>query len=309
MKTNQDGGSDSAKKPSAPAEQIAGNQKGAAKYGHHKGAADYSVKNGSHDHPHGAPKMGYKQSFGAGKANCYAKGAAKVAEIMTFGASKYGHHKGAADSGHGGPAGHTHPSMTTKSIETSGGGSSSSSSSTKGGSSSSRQSTNNLSSYQATLKDLGPNFKPTAEQTAKANARVALLKKKDSEARKANSTSSSSSSNNTNSGSTTRKSETITSKKSMGAVQEKGKIADENRASKNAYNREMTNIRAASDSISARNNFLNKKPAHLQNHPKALSTAAAIGGVEAKKTRIKSGDFSFTEANKIQKAGRNSSGR
>lgn len=295
MKTNQDGGSDSAKNPSAPAEQIAGNQ---------KGAADYSVKKGSHDHPHGAPKMGYKQSFGAGKANCYAKGAAKVAEIMTFGASKYGHHKGAADSGHGGPAGHTHPSMTTKSVETKGGGSSSSSSSSQGGGSSSKQSTNNLSNYQAGLKDLGPDFKPTAEQTAKANAKVALLKKKDSDARKANSTSSSSSSNNTNSGSTTRKSETITSKKSMGAVQEKGKIANENRASKIAYNKAMTNIRAASDSTSTANRYLDKLPAHLQSKPNFQIRASDAGGLSAAKTRVKSGDFSRKEAGEILREGK-----
>lgn len=79
MKTNQDGGGESS---TAAAGELKNNQKGAAKYGQHKGAADYSVKKGSHDHPHGAAKMGYKQSFGAGKANCYAKGAAKVAEIM-----------------------------------------------------------------------------------------------------------------------------------------------------------------------------------------------------------------------------------
>ncbi len=296
MKTNQDGGGESS---TAAAGELKNNQKGAAKYGQHKGAADYSVKKGSHDHPHGAAKMGYKQSFGAGKANCYAKGAAKVAEIMTFGASKYGQHKGAADSGHGGPAGHTHPSMTTKSVETTGGGSSSSSSSSQGGGSSSKQSTNNLSSYRAGLKDLGPDFKPTAEQTAKANAKVASLKKKDSDAKKANSTSSSSSSNNTNSGSTTRKSETITSKKSMAAVEEKGKIANENRASRNAYNKEMTSIKAASDSTSTANRFLNNRKRHQQSNPKVIALASKLGAREAYNTRIKSGDFSQKEAAEI----------
>ncbi len=296
MKTNQDGGGESS---TAAAGELKNNQKGAAKNVHHKGAADYSVKKGSHDHPHGAPKMGYKQSFGAGKANCYAKGAAKVAEIMTFGASKYVKHQGAADSGHGGPAGHTHPSMTTKSVETTGGGSSSSSSSSQGGGSSSKQSTNNLSSYRAGLKDLGPDFKPTAEQTAKANAKVASLKKKDSDAKKANSTSSSSSSNNTNSGSTTRKSETITSKKSMAAVQEKGKIANENRVSRNAYNKEMTSIKAASDSTSTANSFLNNRKRHQQSNPKVIALASKLGAREAYNTRIKSGDFSQKEAAEI----------
>jgi hypothetical protein len=107
MKTNQDGGSFSAKDSKAPAKELAANQKGAAKYAHHKGAADYNVKKGSHDHPHGASRMGYNQSFGAARVSGYSKGAAKVADIMTFGASKYMTH-GAADAGHGGSAGHKH---------------------------------------------------------------------------------------------------------------------------------------------------------------------------------------------------------
>jgi hypothetical protein len=127
---------------------------------------------------------------------------------MSFGASKYMKH-GAADKGHGGPEGHTHPTMTLSSRETSGGGSSSSSSNTTGGgSSSSRQSTDNLKNYQAGLVDLGSDFKPTAEQTRAANARVAELKKKDADAaaaNAANATSSSSSSNTTNAGSSTTK--------------------------------------------------------------------------------------------------------
>jgi len=104
MKTNQDGGG---KSSTAAAGELKNNQKteGAAKYV--KGAADYSVKKGSHDHPHGAPKMGYNQSFGAARVSGYSKGAAKVADIMSFGASKYMKH-GAADAGHGGSAGHKH---------------------------------------------------------------------------------------------------------------------------------------------------------------------------------------------------------
>jgi hypothetical protein len=86
MKTNQDGGSYSAKKSSAPAKELAANQKGAAKgMDHKKGAADYSVGKGSHDHPHGASRMGYSQSFGPARVNSYAKGAAKVQDIMTNG--------------------------------------------------------------------------------------------------------------------------------------------------------------------------------------------------------------------------------
>ena len=67
MKTNQDGGSYSAKKPSAPAKEMARNQ---AK--------------------EGAGKMGYAQKFGPGRASGYDKGAVKAMDVMTYGgASKY----------------------------------------------------------------------------------------------------------------------------------------------------------------------------------------------------------------------------
>tara|TARA_R110000824_G_scaffold198229_2_gene382199 strand:- start:52 stop:594 length:543 start_codon:yes stop_codon:yes gene_type:complete len=67
MKTNQDGGSYSAKKPSAPAKEMARNQ---AK--------------------EGAGKMGYAQKFGPGRASGYDKGAMKAMDVMSYGgASKY----------------------------------------------------------------------------------------------------------------------------------------------------------------------------------------------------------------------------
>jgi hypothetical protein len=67
MKTNQDGGSYSAKKPSAPGKEMARNQ---AK--------------------EGAGKMGYSQKFGPGRASGYDKGAMKAMDVMTHGgASKY----------------------------------------------------------------------------------------------------------------------------------------------------------------------------------------------------------------------------
>jgi len=82
-------------------------KKGAAKY---KGAHDYDTSKGSHGHDskggHGAARMGYTQSFGPARMNGYAKGAARVADIMTNGASKKMH--GAADAGHGGKEGHEH---------------------------------------------------------------------------------------------------------------------------------------------------------------------------------------------------------
>ena len=325
MKTNQDGGSVTAKDSSAAGKQLEKNQakEGAAKYKHgaadghmkgekkegaakYKGAHDYDTSKGSHDHPHGAAKMGYSQSFGAARVNGYAKGAAKVANIMSFGASKYMKH-GAADTGHGGPEGHTHPTKTITSRGTSGGGSSSSSSNTTGGgSSSSTQSTDNLKNYQAGLVDLGADFKPTAEQTAAANARVAELKKKDEAAKAANAanvTSSNSSSNTTNAGRSTTSSETITSPNSMAETLLQGRIADENRSQTLNFNREETNIRAANDSITKRNLYLNKLTPHFAASDKAQYNAGKIGGRAAANTRINSGNFSRAEAIAMYRAG------
>jgi hypothetical protein len=68
MKTNQDGGSYSAKKPSAPGKERARNQ---AKEGAGKA-------------------MGYSQNFGPGRASGYDKGALRAMDVMTHGgASKY----------------------------------------------------------------------------------------------------------------------------------------------------------------------------------------------------------------------------
>jgi hypothetical protein len=102
MKSNQDGGSVNAKDPAAAGKELVANQKGAAKYkkgpamGHKKGPAKKKPdanKNGVPDYAEdgvGASRMGYSQKFGAGRKNCYQKGAAKVAKIMKGeGAAKY----------------------------------------------------------------------------------------------------------------------------------------------------------------------------------------------------------------------------
>jgi hypothetical protein len=338
MKTNQDGGSVTAKDSSAAGKQLEKNQKGAAKYKH--GAADGHMKGekkegagkykGAHDYKKGAAKkkpdangngvpdyaedgvgaarMGYSQSFGAARMNGYAKGAAKVANIMSFGASKYMKH-GAADAGHGGPEGHDHPTMTTTSRNTSGGGSSSSSSNTTGGgSSSSMQSTNNLANYQAGLKDLGPDFKPTAEQTARANRRVAELKKKDEDAATANAanvTSSSSSSNNTNAGRSTTTSNTITSPNSMAETLLQSSIADENRAQKFNFDRDEANITAANDSINRRNQKLNTMPRYHQLTEAGQRAAGRAGSRAAASSRKQSGLFSAEEIGQMYRSGQN----
>ena len=273
MKTNQDGGGESS---TAAAGELRNNQKGAAKY---------DVKKGSHDHPHGASRMGYNQSFGAARVSGYSKGAAKVADIMSFGASKYMKH-GAADAGHGGPAGHEHASMTTKKRSTSGGGSSSSSSSTSG-----------TSNYDAVVKSEGTKIvdpsKITPAMTAAANAKRASAKKLDA----------SSSSTSSGGGSSTTSSKTIVSPNSMAETKLGGEIKAENRSQLNAFKKLETNIRAGNDSITASNQFLNKLPAFKQSLPKAQKVAGIVGGKAAKRRRASSGDFSPAEALQIYKTG------
>jgi len=107
MKSNQDGGSVTAKDPAAAGKQLMADQKGAAKYkkgpamGHKKGPAKYDrvvlggnkgdvskTKPGKKDYE-GSAKMGYSQKFGAGRMNGYDAGAKKVMDVMTYGAGKY----------------------------------------------------------------------------------------------------------------------------------------------------------------------------------------------------------------------------
>ena len=286
-KNNQKGGAILAKDPKAAAMELKKNQKteGAAKgMDHKKGAADYSVGKGSHDHPHGASRMGYNQSFGAARVSGYSKGAAKVADIMSFGASKYMKH-GAADAGHGGVAGHDHPSMTTKSRSVSGGGSNSSSSSTSGGSGGG---TSYASAYNNANKDKYPTLASFTDAAKAYNANK-----------------SSSSSTSSGGGSSTTSSKTIVSPNSMAETKLGGEIKAENRSQRNAFNKAETNIRAGNDSITASNQYLDKLPAFNQNSPKAQKVAGIVGGRAAKKRRVSSKDFSPAEAYKIYKAGQN----
>jgi hypothetical protein len=284
MKTNQDGGG---KSSTAAAGELKNNQKT-------EGAGKYSVKKGSHDHPHGAPKMGYNQSFGAARVSGYSKGAAKVADIMSFGASKYMNH-GAADAGHGGPDGHEHAKMITKSRSVSGGGSNSSSSSTSGSSSSSTP----LRSREEAFQNRGEQFQNMnreqyGQEIDKYNAN-----------KKSNTNSLNSSSQNTSSGggSSTTTSNTVVSNNSMAESKLGGSILAENRNQLNAFNKAETNIRASNDSITKANEFLNKLPAFKQSEKRYVDAAGKRGGQEAFKTRVKSEDFSTKEAMKIYRSG------
>ena len=299
MKTNQDGGGESS---TAPANELKANQKGAAKY---KGAHDYDTSKGSHDHPHGAAKMGYSQSFGAARMNGYAKGAAKVASVMSFGASKYMKH-GAADTGHGGPEGHTHPTKTITSRNTSGGGSTSSSSNTTGGDNSSSSNSNSSTSTRT-------NFSSDPVERAKQKEWIAnnpvkykqMLAEKKNKNSSANVTTSSNSSNNTNAGSSTTTSNTTTSPNSMAETLLQANIGNENRAQTLNFDREEANITAANDSINSANKALDRLPRHRQLTPQGQRFAGRAGSQAAAQSRLKSGLFSRDEVVKMYRGGQN----
>jgi len=210
MKTNQSGGSYSAKKPSAPAKELAANQKGAAKYGH-RGAADFpekgtqehkaSVKHSASGEHLGAKRMGYNQSFGAARMGGYAKGAAKVASIMSFGAAKYGH-MGAANAGHGGSAGHKHdpvdgndvvPAYKTKNTTTTRSGGGSSTSNNNNSNSSSGSSSSGRTSFSSDPAERAKQKAWIKNNPVKYKQMLAEKKKKN------NSTSTSTNKNSTNS--------------------------------------------------------------------------------------------------------------
>lgn len=158
-----------------------------------------------------AEKLGYIQKLGAGRMAPGKKGdltamkmmhgdaAAKYydgggkhmngAPRMYEGASKS--YVGPMDAGHGGAEGHKHvgsdrPSYTqTKTSQVVVPGTSSSTDTSSSGGSTS--STSNYDKLMSTKKDLGPDFKPTAEQTAKANEEVRIAKEKDKKAKESKS--------------------------------------------------------------------------------------------------------------------------
>ena len=262
---------------------------GGAKY--KKGAGDYDVKKGSHDHPHGGPgRMGYTQNFGPARQNSYAKGAAKVAEIMGKGAYK----KGAADVGHGEPVGHDHPTKTITSREVSGGGSNSSSSSVSDSNipkATGGEQTKDISGYMTALNKRFPNTSG-ADLASKNYISSDMASNYDSKFT-SNSTSSS------NPRTVSESSETTVSPMSMSETLRAGQIQDKNRGQINKYNKDITNITAANDSIVARNKYIDGLPPYLQSNPKRVETAGKKGGLAAYETRKNSGDFSPMEAHGI----------
>jgi hypothetical protein len=284
-------------------ERKGGTVPGVAKY-QEEGAADFKgglhAKNTKHSESGehlGTKRMGFTQNFGPARQNSYAQGAAKVASIMSFGASKK---KGAADSGHGEPVGHDHPTKTILSRQVSGGGSNSSSSSVSNSNipeASGGEQTKDMSGYMTALNKRFPSTSG-ADLASKNYISSDMVGNYDSNFR-------SNSNSSSNPRGVSESSQTTVSPMSMSETLKLGQLQTKNRKETNQFNRDITNITAANDSIVAANKFINKRPAYDQNNPKVLSTAGRMGGLTAMTTRKQSGDFGHKEAYNMFKAGQN----
>lgn len=294
MKTNQDGGSITAKDSGAAAKELKKNEDGAA-------------------------KMGYQQEFGAARMSPSKRGDAKASELMhgaaryydgagqyMNGAPKYegaGKYNGPMDAGHGEDPGHTHigtdrPSYTRQTTTTSvdPGSQSSSSTITSGGGASDASESSGVS-YSDAYKNADKTKYPTLSSFTKA-AKAYNAKKK------SGSTSSSSSSTSTQpTVSQTTQSETITSK--VPGQSELDKSASEvnlNMADRyQAGQQELVNL-AKSDSTKVAQSILKGKPVTESLIQYAVEQGNKAGFRTAKKGThnrgtfdTNRGEFRFTE--------------
>ena len=190
----------------------------------------------------------------------------------------------------------TLPSYDTTTYDASASASGSSSSSN---SSSTNLSTNNLSNYQSTLKDLGPDFKPTPEQTAAANKKVAELKALDAK----NATANAASSRNSQTSTETRNTTTTTiGNQTLNQIQTGGNIAAQNRINKAKAQRHAARNQAVSDSTNVANAYLNKLPASAQLSTKHQNIAQFKGNQAAKQALAKNKAFTPSEINRMVKS-------
>ena len=146
---------------------------------------------------------------------------------------------------------------------------------TGSGSNMQKKSTSNLSNYQSGLKDLGPDFKPTAAQTAAANKKVAELKKKDADAAEFNKNISKSSGGSV-------KTNVETKTKTLGTQTQKDILKEgtefkSNRKSKVQAERGAAMDRAQKDSITSAQNYIKNVQKRRKVTQKDLEFAARAG--------------------------------
>ena len=120
-----------------------------------------------------------------------------------------------------------------------------------------KKSTSNLADYQKGLKDLGPDFKPTAAQTAAANKKVAELKKKD--AQNAEFNKNISKSNKSSVEKSVNKKTTVLGKQTQAEILAKGEELKKNRKSRIQAERGAAMDRSQGDSIKVAQDYLEQK--------------------------------------------------
>ena len=145
-----------------------------------------------------------------------------------------------------------------------------------------KKSTSNLANYQKGLKDLGPDFKPTPEQTAAANKKVAELKKKD--AQNADFNKNTSKSNVKTVEKSVNKKTTVLGKQTQAEILAEGKEYKKNRKARLKAERGSAKDIAQKDSIVAAQNFINKQSKLRKTTQKTLDLAHKIGNLAGKKS-------------------------
>lgn len=145
-----------------------------------------------------------------------------------------------------------------------------------------KKSTSNLADYQKGLKDLGPDFKPTAAQTAAANKKVAELKAKDESAKAFNKNISKS--NKSSVEKSVDKKKVVLGDQTQAEILKKGQEFKDNRKSKLAAERGAAMDRAQRDSISAAKSYLKTAGRYNKLTERDMRLAAQEGNKAARKT-------------------------
>ena len=145
-----------------------------------------------------------------------------------------------------------------------------------------QKSTSNLADYQSTLVDKGPDFKPTAAQTAAANAKVAELKKKDAEAKAFNESQSKSSP-----GSVIKSTQSVTKtvgEKTQKEILDKGTEFKSNYKSRIGAERKAAMDKSQGDSIKVAQDYLTKRSKIKPLTQKDVEFASRQGDTAGKKS-------------------------
>jgi len=171
------------------------------------------------------------------------------------------------------------------------------------GSTSQNLSTSNLSDYQSTLVDKGPDFKPTQAQTDAANANVARLKALDRSNATTNAASNSNSSRSSNESTST--STTTLGNQTLNQIKKSGNIQVQNRTNKIKATREAARNQAVIDSTKVANKLISSRPISTQDSEAVIAQGRRAGNLAAKKSLLKSKAYTSSKIKKMVQSGKN----